>query len=339
MDMKEYIREFTTRDIVRVRSPRVVIIGGGTGLSVVLRGLKDYTKRLTAVVTMGDDGGSSGRLRDDIGLLPPGDIRSCILALADDETLMQELFNYRFESGSLKGHNFGNLFLAAMDGISADFYEAIRRTSSVLHIKGQVLPVTLDPMVLCAALEDGSVVTGESEIPQAVRAGKTAIDRLMLKDRAKMRALDDAVEAIREANIIIFGPGSLYTSLICNLLVPGIAQAVAESGAATYYIGNLMTQPGETDGYTQKDHVDAIERAAGRLFKNVVQHDGTFPPEIVSKYWDSGQTPVVPMAGEAGLNVITENLAVIENGRVRHNADAVARAVFEHYIGGKERGA
>ncbi len=248
MEIKEYIREFTLKDLVHVRNPKVVAFGGGTGLSVILRGLKKYTNRLTAVVTVGDDGGSSGILREDYGILPPGDIRSCILALADDENVMQSLFNYRFTQGGLEGHNFGNLFLAAMDAISSDFFDAVRRTSDVLQITGKVLPVTLDTMVLMGKLTDGQVVEGESHIPKAAKESGASIERMFLKNPAV--ALPETLDAIKEADIIIVGPGSLYTSVIPHLLVDGIEEAIEESRAKKFYVGNIMTQPGETTGYT-----------------------------------------------------------------------------------------
>ena len=203
MEIKEYIREFTLKDVVRVRNPRVVAFGGGTGLSVILRGLKKYTNRLTAVVTVGDDGGSSGMLREDLGILPPGDIRNCILALADDENVMQALFNYRFEKGGLKGHSFGNLFLAAMAGITSDFYDAVKRTSDVLQITGRVFPVTLQNMILIGELQNGHIIEGESNIPKAAREQHSPVARITLKDVDQVEALPETLDAIKEADEVI----------------------------------------------------------------------------------------------------------------------------------------
>ncbi|MEG0377240.1 MAG: YvcK family protein, partial [Eubacterium sp.] len=286
MEMKEYIREFTLKDIVAARNPRVVVIGGGTGQSTILRGLKKYTNRLTAIVTVGDDGGSSGILREDLGILPPGDIRNCILALADDENVMQALFNYRFTEGGLEGHNFGNLFLAAMDGISNDFFDAVRRTSDVLQIKGRVLPVTLEDMVLIGVLEDGQMIEGESRIPEAAQAAGCHIKQIFLKPK-DIKPLDETIEAIKCADIVIIGPGSLYTSIIPNLLVEGIEHAICDNRGRKFYIGNIMTQPGETDDFTQADHIRAIEHHMSsdrKLFHYAVLNSGQLPDNISGKY-------------------------------------------------------
>lgn len=333
--MREDIREFSIKDISRVRNIPVVVIGGGTGLSSILRGIKKYTNDLTAIVTMGDDGGSSGRLREELGLLPPGDIRNCILALAEDESMMTELFNYRFTSGDLKGHNFGNLFLAAMDGISYDFYQAIRRTSKVLHIVGKVLPITLDPMILQARLENGLFVEGESIIPEEVIKNNTKIEKLTLKNREQIKPLEDTLRAIRRASIIVIGPGSLYTSIICNLLVPEIVKTIKQSGATVYYMGNLMSQNGETDYYTLRDHIKAIEdHARTHLIDVVVQHNGLVPKIVEKDYISHNQYPVVPIGIGEGYKVITENLIKVDkNNKIRHNTDLAAQCVFEHYLG------
>jgi uncharacterized cofD-like protein len=335
MDMKEYIREFTLKDIVKVRNPKVVAIGGGTGLSVILRGLKKYTNNLTAIVTVGDDGGGSGQLREDLGILPPGDIRSCILALADDENVMQELFNYRFPGGCMEGQSFGNLFLAAMNGISQDFYDAVRRTSDVLQIKGEVLPVTLAQMVLMAALQNGEIIEGESAIPKAALAQQCPIARIFLK-QDQIRPLPETIEAIKNADMIVLGPGSLYTSVIPNLLIKDVARAIFDSRASRFYICNIMTQPGETDGYTQEDHIRAIEahldQAEGRLFDYVVANTGNLPKSIEEKY-QKCQAKVVEIKNPLQeYQYILDDYVVMENGYVRHDADLLARRIFETYV-------
>lgn len=335
MDMKEYIREFTLKDIVKVRNPKVVAIGGGTGLSVILRGLKKYTDNLTAIVTVGDDGGGSGKLREELGILPPGDIRSCILALADDENVMQELFNYRFPGGAMAGQSFGNLFLAAMNGISHDFYDAVRRTSDVLQIKGAVLPVTLSQMVLMATLKNGDIIEGESSIPKAALEQNSPISQMFLK-QDDTKPLPETIEAIKNADMIVLGPGSLYTSVIPNLLVKDVARAIFDSRARRFYICNIMTQPGETDGYTQEDHIRAIEehldQAEGRIFDYVVANIGNLPKSIEEKYQKCESTVVETKSPIEQYEYILDDYVVMENGFVRHDADLLARRIFETYI-------
>ncbi|MEL7661779.1 gluconeogenesis factor YvcK family protein [Acetobacterium wieringae] len=335
MDMKEYIREFTLKDIVKVRNPKVVAIGGGTGLSVILRGLKKYTDNLTAIVTVGDDGGGSGKLREELGILPPGDIRNCILALADDENVMQELFNYRFPGGPMAGQSFGNLFLAAMNGISHDFYDAVRRTSDVLQIKGAVLPVTLSQMVLMATLKNGQVIEGESAIPGAALEQNSPITQIFLKQEDTY-PLPETIEAIRNADMIVIGPGSLYTSVIPNLLIRDVARAIFDSRAKRFYICNIMTQPGETDGYTQEDHIRAIEahldQAEGRLFDYVVANTGNLPKSIEEKYKKCAANVVEIISPLEQYEYILDDYVIMENGFVRHDADLLARRIFETYI-------
>lgn len=335
MDMKEYIREFTLKDIVKVRNPKVVAIGGGTGLSVILRGLKKYTDNLTAIVTVGDDGGGSGKLREELGILPPGDIRSCILALADDENVMQELFNYRFPGGPMAGQSFGNLFLAAMNGISHDFYDAVRRTSDVLQIKGAVLPVTLSQMVLMATLKNGQIIEGESAIPGAALEQNSPITQIFLKQE-DTDPLPETIEAIRNADMIVIGPGSLYTSVIPNLLIRDVARAIFDSRAKRFYICNIMTQPGETDGYTQEDHIRAIEahldQAEGRLFDYVVANTGNLPKSIEEKYQKCAANVVEIISPLEQYEYILDDYVIMENGFVRHDADLLARRIFETYI-------
>src|SRR3990172_2413800 len=240
------------------RGPKIVALGGGTGLSTLLRGLKRYSANITAIVTVFDDGGSSGRLRRDLGVLPPGDIRDCLVALAESEPLMTQLFEYRFPGGAFDGHAFGNLFIASLAGVTGDLEQAVKEASKVLNIRGRVLPATLENVILCAEHEDGSVVEGESQIPLARRR----IRRVFLKPE-NVPALPEALEALAEADLILIGPGSLYTSVIPNLLVRGVADALRESGAPCAYICNVMTQPGETDGFTAADHVRALVAAAG----------------------------------------------------------------------------
>ncbi len=337
MEIKEYIREFSLKDVVRVRNPKVVAFGGGTGLSVILRGLKKYTNRLTAVVTVGDDGGSSGMLREDLGILPPGDIRNCILALADDEGVMNDLFNYRFDKGGLAGHSFGNLFLAAMTGISSDFYDAIVRTSDVLQITGTVLPVTLDEMVLMGELKDGTLVEGESEIPRASAKSGSPIAKMHLKHSAA--ALPETLDAIKAADIIIMGPGSLYASISPHLLVDGIEETILASTAKKFYVGNIMMQPGETLGYTQADHLLAIEHqqrhgGQGALFDYVIANDGVLDKAMAVRYRKIGSRQVLVGEHLPAYEYICDNFVIQKDRKVRHDADRLAKQIFEIYMGG-----
>ena len=256
------------------RQPRIAAIGGGHGLSAMLRGLKAYTRDITAIVTVADDGGGSGMLREDLGMLPPGDIRNCIMALANTEPTMQQLLNYRFTDGSLAGQSFGNLFLAAMNGISGSFDEAVHRMGDVLAITGRVLPVTNQDVRLEAEFHDGSRILGESKIFYAKKINNSRIRKVRLVPE-RPAALPESVRAIREADIVVIGPGSLYTSIIPNFLVSGIADAVRQSRALKIYVLNIMTQDGETDGYDADDHVRAILEHAGTLYPPQLRRAGT----------------------------------------------------------------
>ena len=240
----------------RGKGPRIAAIGGGTGLSTFLRGIKERTSNVTGVVTVSDDGGSSGRLRHELGILPPGDIRNCIVALAEAEPLMKELFEYRFTEGNgLAGHSFGNLFIAAMSGVTGNFEQAVSESSRVLKVTGRIVPSTLVDVRLTADMADGTVVLGETNI---AASPKRIMD--VQVSPANPKAFGAAKDAIRDAELTVIGPGSLYTSLIPNLLIPGIARALIESSEPVVYVCNIATQPGETDGYTLEDHLRAIER-------------------------------------------------------------------------------
>ncbi len=311
------------------RGPKIVAVGGGTGLSMLLRGIKNITNNVTAVVTVGDDGGSSGRLREEMGVLPPGDIRNCIAALADDEDLVTKLFQYRFKTGEgLEGHSFGNLFLTALCAITGDMVRAVKESSNVLSIRGRVLPSTLDDMKLVAEMQDGRIIHGESNIPEA--HGK--IKRLFT-DPQDCRALPDVISAIRDAELIILGPGSLYTSVIPNLLIKEIAHEIAKSGAKKIYVCNIMTQPGETDGYSVCDHINAIMKHAGS--KNVIDAvlvNDFMPSNLAKKYQIAGSYPVKPdfeNLKKLGVKLVTRKLIEdSKEGLVRHSSHRVARAVY-----------
>ena len=308
------------------RGPKIVAVGGGTGLSMLLRGIKNITNNVTAVVTVGDDGGSSGRLREEMGVLPPGDIRNCIAALADDEDLVTKLFQYRFRNGEgLEGHSFGNLFLTALCSITGDMVRAVKESSNVLSIRGRVLPSTLDDMKLVAEMEDGRIIHGESNIPEA--HGK--IKRLFT-DPQNCHALADVISAIREAELIILGPGSLYTSVIPNLLIQEISHEIAKSNAKKIYVCNIMTQPGETDGYSVCDHVNAIMKHAGskKVIDAVLVND-FMPSNLAKKYEMAGSYPVkldLDNLKRLGVKLVTRKLIEdSKEGLVRHSSNRVAR--------------
>lgn len=315
------------------RGPRIVVIGGGTGLSTLLRGLKAYSANITAIVTVADDGGSSGRLRREIGVLPPGDIRNCLAALADEEKLMTELFQYRFQAGDgLVGHSFGNLFLTAMSEITGDLEQAIAASSKVLAVRGQVLPATLSDMQLWAELSDGRRITGESSITEA----RGCIARIGCIP-TNPPALPKAVKAIQEADFIIVGPGSLYTSIIPNLLVPEITAAIATSKAPKIYVCNIMTQEGETQGYSVGDHVRAIDRACGkRLFEAVLVQKQAPSARALIRYAQENSNPV-PLDREvvSRLNrrIILANVMDEDEqtGVIRHNPYALSRVLFRWF--------
>lgn len=314
------------------KGPKIVAIGGGTGLSTILKGLKHITGNLTAIVTVGDDGGSSGRLREEMGVLPPGDIRNCIAALANEENLVTELFQYRFKNGQgLEGHSFGNLFLTALCAITGDMVSTVKESSKVLSIRGRVLPSTLDDMKLYAELEDGRVVYGESNIPEA--GGK--IKRLGATPE-NLKALDDVIYALEEADIIIMGPGSLYTSVIPNLLISEITEAISRSSAKKIYICNIMTQPGETDCYSVYDHVKAIfDHSKHENILDTVLVNDNLPQNLAEKYQVANSFPVqndLDLVKGLGLSVLVRRLTEENNeGYVRHSAKRIARIIYTWY--------
>ncbi|MDX9917539.1 MAG: YvcK family protein [Gudongella sp.] len=305
--------------------PKVVVIGGGTGLSVLLRGLKEKTENITAIVTVADDGGGSGRLREDLGMLPPGDIRSCLLALANTEPTMSQLLNHRFSDGELSGQNFGNLFIAAMNEIHGSFETAIKETSNVLSITGKVLPVTLADAKLIASLEDGTLAEGESKIPSIVRERNTRIAQMSMTPE-RSYPLVEAVKSIKEADLIVLGPGSLYTSVIPNLLVKNMVLHINKAKAPTVYVCNVMTQPGETDRYGVFDHVDAIIKHSVEGFIDyVIANTEKIPTEVLTKYVTDGAEPVyITLQDEIELKqrkikLIEGNLVDIRNDYIRHD--------------------
>lgn len=340
--------EFSKRD----SGLRIVSLGGGTGLSSLLAGLKAYVgqqsggpdedsvwiESLTAVVTVTDDGGSSGRLRDEFQMLPPGDIRNCMVALAEDEHLLTRLFQYRFESeGDLSGHSFGNLFLAALAGATGDFLEAIRMSSEVLKIRGKILPSTVEDVSLIAELEGGGTLEGETRIAES----RCRIEKLRLS-RERCRPLPETLEAIGHADLITIGPGSLYTSIIPNLLVDDIVEAIAGSSAVKVYVSNIMTQPGETDGFSLEDHLSVLSEHSHGLGPDwVLVNSTSISEELRARYLADGSiqvgidesagrraTRIAPASGNS--RIIGRDL-LSESGFVRHDPQKLARALLEIY--------
>ncbi|PAX60446.1 gluconeogenesis factor YvcK family protein [Brunnivagina elsteri] len=318
------------------RGPKIVVIGGGTGLSNLLRGLKTYSANITAIVTVADDGGSSGRLRQEFGVLPPGDIRNCLAALADEEKLLTELFQYRFSVGDgLSGHSFGNLFLTALSEITGDLERAVAASSKVLAIRGQVLPATLSDVRLWAKLADGRRIEGESSIS---KAGGSIVD--MGCTPANPPALPAAIKAIQEADYIIMGPGSLYTSVIPNLIVPQIADAIAATDAPRIYICNIMTQPGETEGYSVAEHIQAIDKVCGRaLFNAVLVHKTSPSARALIRYSQSNSHPVFldrEDVTKLGRRIVLANVMhEDEDGCVKHDSEKLAKVLVRWYTGAK----
>jgi uncharacterized cofD-like protein len=308
------------------RGPKIVAIGGGTGLPVLLRGLKEHSSNLTAIVTVGDDGGSSGRLRRELGVLPPGDVRNCIAALAEAEPLMTRLFQYRFNEGSgLEGHSFGNLFIVAMSGITGNFEEAVRETSRVLAVRGLILPSTLQHVTVHARTEAGAEISGESNITLE----GTRIDEVFLQP-ANVQANPETIRAILEADIVVVGPGSLLTSVLPNLLVDGIRQALAISQATKIYVCNVATQHGETDEFSVSDHFDTLVQHVGPgLFDYILANDNVAGP--LPEAWHSEpvriDTPIVD-----GARVITADV-ISEKNRYYHDSSKLAAAIMRIYNG------
>jgi len=324
------------------RPLRIVSIGGGNGLATLLRGLKRYARaaqgglEVTAIVTVTDDGGSSGRLRRDFAVLPPGDIRNCMVALSQDETLLAKLFNFRFTGGrGLKGHSFGNLFLTAMTELTGDFAQAVKLSAEVLAVAGRIYPSTASNVGLVATLADGEIITGESRIGRS----KQPIERITLNPK-RVKPLKEALAAIAEADVITLGPGSLFTSVIPNLLVEGIPQAIAKSSATKVYFANLMTQPGETQGFSVCAHLDAILKHCGRHKKGLIDvcvvNGGPLGSGAVRAYGAKAAKPVVVDTAKLeslGIRIINENLVRMsgtrEQTKIRHDSGAIGAITVE----------
>ena len=314
---------------------KVVTIGGGTGLSVLLRGLKKYPLEITAVVTVADDGGSSGKIRSDMNIPSPGDIRNVIAALSDVEPYLEKMFQYRFDSGEVKGHPVGNLMIAAMTDIHGDFSTAVKVMSRILNVRGTVLPTTNDIATLNAVLSDGEIIRGESSITKA----GGVIDHVYITP-SRVKPNEDVLKAIEEADYIIMGPGSLYTSIIPNLVISKVSEKIRESNAKKIYVCNVMTQHGETDNYTVSDHIVAINKhVEENIFDLVIANSREFDDSILSKYHKEKQEPVKidqERIEALGIKLIKNNdVGIIDNNTIRHNADKVSELIYDYIIDDK----
>ena len=314
---------------------KVVTIGGGTGLSVLLRGLKKYPLEINAVVTVADDGGSSGKIRSDMNIPSPGDIRNVIAALSDVEPYLEKMFQYRFDSGEVKGHPVGNLMIAAMTDIHGDFSTAVKVMSRILNVRGTVLPTTNDIATLNAVLSDGEIIRGESSITKA----GGVIDHVYITP-SRVKPNEDVLKAIEEADYIIMGPGSLYTSIIPNLVISNVAEKIRESNAKKIYVCNVMTQHGETDNYSVCDHILAINKhVEENIFDLVIANSREFDDSILSKYHKEKQEPVKidhEKIEELGIKLIKNNdVGIVDNNTIRHNADKVSELIYDYIIDDK----
>ena len=314
---------------------KVVAIGGGTGLSVLLRGLKKYPLEITAIVTVADDGGSSGKIRSDMNIPSPGDIRNVIAALSDVEPYLEKMFQYRFDSGEVKGHPVGNLMIAAMTDIHGDFSTAVKVMSRILNVRGTVLPTTNDIATLNAVLSDGEIIRGESSITKA----GGVIDHVYITP-SRVKPNEDVLKAIEEADYIIMGPGSLYTSIIPNLVISNVSEKIRESNAKKIYVCNVMTQHGETDNYSVCDHIVAINKhVEENIFDLVIANSREFDDSILSKYHKEKQEPVKidhEKIEELGIKLIKNNdVGIVDNNTIRHNADKVSELIYDYIIDDK----
>ncbi|GAA0499275.1 YvcK family protein [Salinibacillus aidingensis] len=310
------------------RKPNVVVIGGGTGMPVLIRGLKDYPLDLSAIVTVADDGGSSGRLRSEMAIPAPGDIRNVIAAMSDAEPMILQMFQHRFENGnSLSGHSLGNLLLAAMTSITGDFYKGIKEISRVLNVKGRIYPIANQNMFLHAEMEDGSIISGESQIPLV---NKT-IKRVFLSPD-HIEPLPEAIQAIKNADLIVIAPGSLYTSILPNIIIPEIGEALKKRTGKTVYVCNVMTQYGETQGYTAADHVQAIQDHTGdQCVDSIVVHNAPIEHDVQKLYEEEKAEPVVydiQRLLKMGLEIIEGDIIDHTKVKLRHDTDKIAKLLY-----------
>ncbi len=313
---------------------KVVVIGGGSGISVVLRGIKKITKNINAIVTVADDGGSSGILREDLGMLPPGDIRNCILALSNTEPIMESLMQYRFKDEKFKNHNLGNILIAGLVEMTGSFEAALSHIHDIFAVKGRVMPVSLEDIIIQAELEDGSIILGESKIALEVMKKNSPIKKInILPEDAKI--FGEAIKAIKSADVVLIGPGSLYTSILPNLLVKGVKEAILESKAKTVLCSNLLTQAGETTGMKIEDHLFTIEKHIGaEIFDAIFVNDKKLDENVYLPYQKEGAAPLFldekgrQTLKNRGIEIIEKDFVETKAGYIRHNADIVAEEVL-----------
>ena len=312
----------TTNENKQPNSPHIVAIGGGTGLSVLLRGLKEHTKRITAIIGVADDGGSSGRLRREMGIIPPGDFRNCIVALSDENSILKELFQYRFPEGSeLQGHSFGNLFIAAMTDVTDSFEDALAESSKILSVKGKVLPATNENISLSVLLKDGKLITGESKVKESL----SEIEELMINP-PNAEASPAAIHAINDADLIVIGPGSLYTSILPNLMVPSIVDAITQSKAIKYYICNVATEIGETQNFTVGKHIEVLENYLGSGVLDVIIANDNIG-DIGDQYLgESVKLDISPIK-----HVLATTDLLDQSHKVRHDSYKLANFIIKNY--------
>lgn len=320
----------------RSLNPKILAIGGGTGLSTLLKGIKNYSSDITAIVTMADDGGGSGILRRSFGMLPPGDVRNCLLALSDIEPEMNTLLSHRFEKGELKGQSFGNLFLLAMNEIYGSFEEAVKMASSILRVKGTVMPITVNDVNIEATYDDKSKAFGESILPAEAIKDNKKIKRVELCPK-DVEPLDGVITAINKADIILIGPGSLYTSIIPNLLVKGVTEAIISSPAKKIYVQNVMTQHGETDDMSVKDHVEAIFEHSDKIFDSIIINNKVLSEDLKKKYQEEYQEQIFLTDGdkkfleEEAIDYI-EGDCLDSGNYVRHDSEKLSNMIIDYYI-------
>lgn len=320
----------------RSLNPKILAIGGGTGLSTLLKGIKNYSSDITAIVTMADDGGGSGVLRRSFGMLPPGDVRNCLLALSDIEPEMNTLLSHRFEKGELKGQSFGNLFLLAMNEIYGSFEEAVKMASSILRVKGTVMPITVNDVNIEATYDDKSKAFGESILPAEAIKDNKKIKRVELCPK-DVEPLDGVITAINKADIILIGPGSLYTSIIPNLLVKGVTEAIISSPAKKIYVQNVMTQHGETDGMSVKDHVEAIFEHSDKIFDSIIINNKVLSEDLKKKYQEEYQEQIFLTDGDKRF-LEEEAIDYIEGDCLdggdyaRHDSEKLSNMIIDYYI-------